>query len=202
MSFWSRGRRSKPAEEEPIPAAAPIVTRLAVVELWRLNDRVLVGVDLSQGRLMDLVNRDDDLTVVLLEERPEDLAQLIEMPADQQWTKVAVEDVLLIVPPPQLTDPQRRLHRPRQPVEILIGRFAVSGMVHVPPGAQAAGFLFRQNARFAAVTRAVVRDSELEGFEQHADVVLVNMQRIDSMQDVGLDEAGTATASEPSAPIT
>lgn len=202
MRFWSRGRRSKPDEEEPQPAAAPIVTRLAVVELWGLNQRVLIGMDLSQGRLMDLVNRDDDLRVVLLEERPEDLAQLIEMRADQQWTKLAVEDALLIVPPPQLTDPQRRLHRPRQPVEILIGPFAVSGMVHVPPGAQAAGFLFRQNARFAAVTRAVVRDSELEGFEQHADVVLVNMHRIDSILDVGLDQAGTATAPEPTAPTT
>jgi hypothetical protein len=198
VSFWSRGR-SKDAEEAPLPAA-PTSTRLAVVELWGAGQRTLVGMDLSQGRLIDLVNRDDAISVVLLDERLEDLSELIEMRADQAWTSLEVEDPLLIVPPPQTTNPQRRLHRPRQPVEIHLGRFVISGMVHVPPGAQAAGFLFRQNMRYAAVTRAVVRDTELEGFEQHADVVLVNMHRIDSIRDVDLDQAETAAAPEPMAP--
>lgn len=198
MSFWSRGR-SKAAEDVPIPVG-PTPTRLAVVELWGPGQRTLVGMDLSQGRLVDLVNRDDTISVVLLDERLEDLSELIEMRADQAWTSIDAEDALLIVPPPQATNPQRRLHRPRQPVEILAGRFVISGMVHVPPGAQAAGFLFRQNVRYAAITRAVVRDTELEGFEQHADVVLVNMHRIDSIHDVGLDQAETAAAPEPIAP--
>jgi hypothetical protein len=198
VSFWSRGR-SQGAEDVPVPAAS-ISTRLAVVELWGLAQRTLVGMDLSQDRLIDLVNRDDAISVVLLDERLEDLSELIEMRADQAWTLVQVEDALLIVPPPQATNPQRRLHRPRQPVEILVGRFVISGMAHVPPGAQAAGFLFRQNVRYAAITRAVVRDTELEGFEQHADVVLVNMHRVDSIHDVGLDQAETAAAPEPIAP--
>jgi len=198
VSFWSRGR-SKDAEDAPVPAG-PISTRLAVVELWGTGQRTLVGMDLSQGRLIDLVNRDEAISVVLLDERLEDLSELIEMRADQAWTSLPVEDTLIIVPPPQATNPQRRLHRPRQPVEMIVGRFVISGMVHVPPGAQAAGFLFRQNVRYAAVTRAVVRDTELEGFEQHADVVLVNMHRIDSIHDVGLDQVETPAAAEPIAP--
>ena len=198
MSFWSRGR-SKAVEDAPIPTG-PISTRLAVVELWGPGQRTLVGMDLSQGRLIDMVNRDDAISVVLLHERLEDLSELIEMRADQAWTSLEVEDVLLIVPPPQATNPQRRLHRPRQPVEILVGRFVISGMAHVPPGAQAAGFLFRQNVRYAAITRAVVRDTGLEGFEQHADVALVNMHRADSIHDVGLDQVETAAAPEPIAP--
>jgi hypothetical protein len=198
VSFWSRGR-SKGAEDVPIPVG-PMATRLAVVELWGPGQRTLVGMDLSQGRLVDLVNRDDTIRVVLLDERLEDLSETIEMRADQVWTSLEVEDALLIVPPPQATNPQRRLHRPRQPVEILVGRFVISGMVHVPPGAQAAGFLFRQNVRYAAITRAVVRDTELDGFEQHAEVVLVNMHRIDSIHDVGLDQAEIAATPEPIAP--
>jgi hypothetical protein len=198
VSFWSRGR-SKEAEDAPIPAR-PIHTPLAVVELWGSGERTLVGMDLSQGRLIDLVNRDDAISVVVLDERLEDLSELIEMRADQAWTSMEVEDALLILPPPQAPNPQRRLHRPRQPVEIIVGRFVISGMVHVPPGAQAASFLFRQNVRYAAVTRAVVRDTEVEGFEQHADVVLVNMHRIDSIRDVGLDQVETAAAPQPSAP--
>jgi hypothetical protein len=198
VSFWSRGR-SKGADDVPIPVG-PMPTRLAVVELWGPGQRTLVGMDLSKGRLVDLVNRDDTISVVLLDERPEDLSELIEMRADQAWTSLEVEDALLIVPPPQASNPQRRLHRPRQPVEILVGRFVISGMVHVPPGAQAAGFLFRQNVRYAAITRAVVRDTELDGFEQHAEAVLVNMHRIDSIHDVGLDQAETAATPEPIAP--
>ena len=159
-----------------------------MVEFWTAGQRTLAGLDLSHERLTDLINREDFLPVVLLDGQPEDLSQPIEMRADQKWSRLSVEDALLILPPPQVTDPARRLHRPRQPVEIVIGPFVVSGMVHVPPGAQAAGFLFRQNARFAAITRAAVRDSGLEGFEQHAEVVLVNMRRIETIHDVGLDE--------------
>jgi hypothetical protein len=161
----------------------------------------VAGVDLGQGRLTDLINQGDSLPVVLLDQVPEDPSQPIEMGVGQIWTQLSVGESLLILPPPQATDPQRRLHRPRQPVEIVIGPFVVSGMVHVPPGAQAAAFLIRQNARFAAVTRAAVRDSGLEGFEQRADVVLVNMRQVDKILDVGLDQPEPLPPTEASAPI-
>jgi hypothetical protein len=201
VSFWSRGRKDKDAGEDApaIVAAAPM--RLAVVEFWAADQRTLAGVDLSRGRLTDLTNHEDYLRVMLLDEMPEDPSQPIEMRAGQEWAQLSVGDVLLILPPPQPTDPQRRLHRPRQPVEIAIGPFRVSGMVHTPPGAQAAGFLLRQNNRFAPVTRAVLRDVGLDGFEQRADVVLVNLRRVDKIQDVGLDQPEPLASTEPSAPI-
>jgi hypothetical protein len=74
-------------------------------------------------------------------------------------------------------------------------------MVSVPPGAQAAGYLFRQNARFAPVTRATVRDSGLPGFEQRAEVVLVNMRRVEKIHDVGLDEPEAIVPPEATTPI-
>lgn len=187
MGFWSRGRRGQESEEPPM-AAEPTGTRLSVVEFWAASQRSLAGMDLSQGRLTDLINRQDILPVVLLDERPEDLSQPIDMRPDQHWTQFLVWDALVILPPPQATDPLRRLHRPRQPVEAVIGPFVVTGMVHVPPGAQAAGFLLRQNLRFAPVTRATVRDSGFDGFEQRAEVVLINMRRLETMRDIGLDE--------------
>ena len=188
MSFWSRDRRGKEPEEAPVVAAPPAATHLAVVEFWAPSQRTVAGMDLSHERLTDLLNREDYVPVVLLDEQPEDHSKPIEMRAGQKWSHLSIEDALLILPPPQTTNPLRRLHRPKQPVEIVIGPFSVSGMVSVPPGAQAAGFLFRQNARFAAVTRATVRDSGMPGFEQRAEVVLVNMRRIETIHDVGLDE--------------
>lgn len=188
MSFWSRGRRGQDSEE-PSATAEPTGKRLSVVEFWAAGQRTLAGMDLSQGRLTDLINRQDILPVVLLNERPEDVSQPIELGPDHTWTQFLIWDALVILPPPQQTDPSRRLHRPRQPIEAVIGPFSVSGMVHVPPGAQAAGFLLRQNLRFAPVTRATVRDRAIDGFEQRAEVVLVNMRRVETIRDIGLEEA-------------
>jgi hypothetical protein len=190
VGFLSRGRRGQDSEELS-PVGEPTGTRLSVVEFWAADRRTLAGMDLSQGRLTDLINRQDILPVVLLNERPEDLSRPIELGPSHTWTQFLIWDALVILPPPQQTDPNRRLHRPRQPVEAVIGPFSVSGMVHVPPGAQAAGFLLRQNLRFAPVTRATVRDSAIDGFEQRADVVLVNMRRVETMRDIGLEEAET-----------
>lgn len=194
MGFWSRGRRGQESEEPPT-AAEPTATRLSVVEFWAASQRTLAGMDLSQGRLTDLINRQDILPVVLLDVRPDDLSQPIGVRADQQWRQFLIWDALVILPPPQATDPLRRRHRLRQPVEIVIGPFVISGMVHVPPGAQAAGFLLRQNLRFAPVTRATVRDSGRDGFEQRADTVIVNMRRVETMRDIGLDEAEALASS-------
>jgi hypothetical protein len=199
VGFWSKGRHDNESEQ-PSTDVGPTPTRLSVVEFWAAGQRTLAGLDLSRERLTDLINREDFLPVVLLDGQPENLSQPIEMRVDQQWSHVSVEDALLILPPPQVSDPSRRLHRPRQPVEIVIGPFVVSGTVHIPPGAQAAGFLFRQNARFAAVTRAAVRDSGREGFEQRAEVVLVNMRRIETIRDVGLDEPEPFASPETTTP--
>jgi hypothetical protein len=51
------------------------------------------------------------------------------------------------------------------------------------------------------VTHASVRDTGLQGFEQRAEVVLVNMRRVDKILDVGLDQPDPLPSTEASAPI-
>src|SRR2546428_966626 len=124
MSFWSRSRRSSETEESDAgPPVEESPTLLSVVEFWAAGQRTLVGMDLSDGRLTDLINHEDVLPVIPLAAPPEDRSRPIEMPAGGEWAQVSLEDVLLILPPPQATDPQRRLHRPKQPIEIAIGTF-------------------------------------------------------------------------------
>lgn len=201
MSFWSRGRRGEEQAEEAPAVALATAAQLAVVEFWAPSQRTLAGMDLSRERLTDLINREEYVPVVLLDEQPEDPSKPIELPAGQRWLHFSLDDALLILPPPQATNPLRRLHRPRQPVEIVIGPFTVNGMVSVPPGAQAAGFLVRQNARFAPVTRASVRDNGMPGFEQRAEVVLVNMRRVETIHDTGLDQPEAIVTPETTTPI-
>lgn len=211
MSFWSIGRRRKVPEPPPPPSLPerPVLASLGVVEFWTAEQRLTVGMDLGHRRLTDLVNGQTAVRVVLFDMPPEDPSQPIPMRADQSWTDLSVEDALLVFPPPQPTDPQRRLHRPKQPVEIRIGPFEVFGSVHIPPGAQAAGFLFRLQARFTPITRATVRDTRLAGYEQRAEVVLVNLKLVDVIRDVGVDdqdepdmtdEREPETAAEPKSP--
>lgn len=199
MSIWPLRRRRKEADPAPVLAAQRAASpRLAVVELWTADQRVTVGVDLSQGRLTDLFNREQTLRVVVLDGPPEDPSKLIERRPEQEWLELEVEQALLVFPPPQATNPNRRLHRPKQPVEIVIGPFEIAGVVSIPPGAQAAGFIFRQNVRFTPVTRAAVRDTRLAGFEQRAEVVLVNLRRVGTIRDVGI--GGSGDSDEPDLP--
>ena len=202
MSFWPLRRRQK--EPDPTPAATtttkPMPTGLSVVELWTADQRATVGIDLSQGRLTDLFNREDTIRVVLLDAPPEDPSKPVEKRPEQEWVELEVEQALLVFPPPQPTNPTRRLHRPKQPIEIVIGPFEVSGVVSIPPGAQAAGFMFRQNVRFTPVTRAAVRDTRLAGFEQRAEVVLVNLRRVATIRDLGITEGEDGDLGEPDMP--
>jgi hypothetical protein len=201
VSFWPLRRRRKEPDvpTTPIPAK-PGGTGLSVVELWTADQRATVGIDLSQGRLTDLFNREDTIRVVQLGAPPEDPSKLVEKRPEQEWVELEVEQALLVFPPPQATNPNRRLHRPKQPIEIVIGPFEVSGTVSIPPGAQAAGFIFRQNVRFTPVTRAAVRDTRLVGFEQRAEVVLVNLRRVATVRDLGITDGDEMDLGEPDLP--
>ena len=196
MSFWPLGRRHKaPDEARPAPVEAA-ATGLPLVELWTAAGRRTVAIDPGGRRMTDFLNGDPIVKVVLVDATGGDPPASLEPGPHHEWRDLDIDEVLLAFPPPQATDPRRRLHRPRQLIELRIGPFEVSGSVSVPPGAQAAGFLFRQGGRFEPVTRATVRDTRFELFEQRAEVVLVNLRRVDVLRDVGLAENVEADVAE------
>jgi hypothetical protein len=148
----------------------------------------------------DLLNGDPILKAVVIDAAHDSSAASLVPGPQHAWRDLDIDEVLLAFPPPQATDPRRRLHRPPQLIELRIGPFEVSGSVHVPPGAQAAGFLFRKGARFEPVTRAVVRDTRFELFEQRSDVVLVNLRRVDVLRDLGVGEGAQVEETDTDAP--
>jgi hypothetical protein len=168
--------------------------------MWTADNRIMVGVDLGDGRLSDLLNGSPILRVVRFEVAPPEGTSSIELRADHVWRDLDVEAVLLAFPPPQATDPHRRLHRPRQLIEFQVGPYDVSGTVHIPPGAQAAGFLQRQGGRFEPVTRAAIRDRRADLHEDRVDVVLVNLHQLASMHDVGLADSAEVELDETAEP--
>lgn len=189
MTFWPLGGRRDPPEPPASSLTGSIDRRLALVELWTAGGRLTVGLELGGARLTDVLNGDPTIPVVVFDPAPADGSTEVELRPDHAWRDLDVEAVLLAFPPPQPTDPRRRLHRPRQLIELQVGPFEVSGTVHIPPGAQAAGFLMRQGRRFEPVTRAAVRDARAELFEHRAEVVLANLHHVETMRDVGLGES-------------
>ena len=199
MSFLFRNRQSgsdsqpagEPVSEPAEPAAA---VQLAPVEFFTAGDHVVATMDAGRERVTDQLNRDGSLPVLApgpgsswLESGSVDIA------ADSEWVSFDIGEVLLVVPPARPSDPLRRLHRPRQPVDVRIGPFEVSGSVHVPPGTQASGYLYRINPHFVPITEALIKRVDPEPFERRDEVVLVNLRRVDRFEGAGMvEEDGSA----------
>ena len=95
-----------------------------------------------------------------------------------------LDEILVAFPPPQESDAQRRLHRPRQPLKLCVGSYEVSGQVHVPPGTQASGYLNRVNPHFLPLTDVVVRRPDTERLERRARVAIVNFRAASIVRDI------------------
>jgi hypothetical protein len=97
-------------------------------------------------------------------------------------------DVLLVVPPSQELDPRRRLHRPGQDVRVVVGPYEVVGLLHVPPGTQATGFIARVNPRFVPITQATIRLVDDESEHVAAPVVLANLRLAASLREIAPED--------------
>lgn len=153
------------------------------VEIFTEESGGTVLVDVGNDRLTDVLNRAEPGTSWASDPTAPDL-----------------DEILVAFPPPQETDAQRRLHRPRQPLKLYVGSYEVSGQVHVPPGSQASGYLNRVNPHFLPLTDAVVRRPDTERLERRARVAIVNFRAATIVREITeADEERTLSAELPSA---
>lgn len=137
------------------------------VEILTAESGCTVLVEVGPDRLTDVLNRAEP---------------------GARWTSDPtapdLDEILVAFPPPQETDAQRRLHRPRQPLKLCVGSYEVSGQVHVPPGTQASGYLNRVNPHFLPLTDVVVRRPDTERLERRARVAIVNFRAASIVRDI------------------
>jgi hypothetical protein len=159
---------------------------LQVAEFFTAAGFFLAGVALGDRRLTDLLNEQETLRVARIDASLDASRwpPLVAGP-EQEWLELEVADLLLVMPPWQLTDSHRRLHRPAQPISLAIGPYLVDGYVHVPPGAQADGYLARTSPRFVPVTNAVVRREDAVGSERTVAVVLAGFRHVRRLRPAG-----------------
>lgn len=163
---WLLGRRSasEPPRVEP-PELQPI-------RLYSSDTVFAAWVHPAGERITDILQRGDELPVL-----PEG--------ADHQdpdaWLAVNLSALLLVVPPPHVSQPEQRLHRQREAVQIRIGPYRVSGTAHLRPGHGQDPFV-RATQPFLPLTDAVVqRDDDPP---ERLEVVIVNLRFVEDFQEV------------------
>lgn len=163
---WLLGRRSvsEPPKVEP-PELQPI-------RLYSSETVFAASVHPAGERLTDILQRGDEVLVL-----PEG--------ADHQdpdaWLAVNPDALLAVVPPPHVSQPELRLHRQRESVQIRTGPYRISGTAHLRPGHEQDPFV-RATRPFLPLTDALVqRDDEPP---ERFDVVIVNLRLMEDFQQV------------------
>lgn len=93
------------------------------------------------------------------------------------WMALLPKSVLILVPPPHVSPPEKRLHRQTQRVVIRIGPYIVTGTAHLRPGYEQDLFL-RATQPFLPLTDAVIAS---EVGEITDDVVIVNLGEVEEL---------------------
>jgi hypothetical protein len=131
-----------------------------------------VELDGSGERVTDVLNSIPEIRV-----RPPALISADEA----EWVRADLDEILILIPSAQDTDPTRRLHRPGQLIRIRVGPYVVDGAAHVPPGAEAIGFLGRHRPHFVPITAATI--TRVEGSNAFSEpVAIVNLWMAESLR--------------------
>ena len=177
-------RRSRDADAAPAPPPGLTVPPHPIgVRLFTADGSGDVEIESGTHRITDVLNAPEPLHIRSAPEKDGE--------ARGAWVEVDVDDrdeIMVVVPPPQDTNPLQRLHRPGQEVSMRIGPYVVSGEAHVPPGSDATGFMLRHRPHFIALTRAVIQQSGEPDIS--IPVAIVNLRIADSLRDADDAEAG------------
>ena len=115
-------------------------------------------------RLTDILQRGQDLAIL-----PAGAS-----PTPSSWVRVSAAEVQLVVPPPHVSPPERRLARQPREVVVRVGAYELSGTAHLMPGAEQ-DVLARSSHPFLPLTD-VALFAEGAREPERLDVVIVNLR--------------------------
>jgi hypothetical protein len=103
-------------------------------------------------------------------------------PAADQWESFARSDLLMVAPPPLPNARPRQIHRQKRRVQVLIGSYVITGVIHVPPGSPPEAYLQRARPPFVALTDALVAPDTDPDRGELREVVIVNAAMITELK--------------------
>ena len=114
-------------------------------------------------RITDILQRGETFRVLPQGARPD----------SEHWIEIAPDEIQLVIPPPLVSPPERRLARLARSVFVRTGAYEVSGTAHLLPGSEA-DLVSRSSHPFLPLT-----DAELVApgaAPEPLDVVIVNLR--------------------------
>ena len=156
---FNRGRADEP-EREPGPDPG----RLEPVRVITREADIRGFIAPSDERLTDTLQRGQTLSILPAGAEP----------TPSSWVEVSPAEVQLVVPPPYVSPPERRLVRQLREVVVRVGSYELSGTAHLMPGAEQ-DVLARSSHPFLPLTDvALFADGATE--PERLDVVIVNLR--------------------------
>lgn len=149
------------------------------LRIFTASEQRVIEIENDGERISDLLNA-ADLLRLRADSAEEGLSS-----SPSAWTKIDLDQLLVVIPPYRATDRARRLHRPPQEVRLHVGPWVVIGAAHLPPGVQPTAFLTRHPRRFLPLTRVMIRRVDGGREETSVPVAIVNLGVTESLREAG-----------------
>lgn len=147
-------------------APADLGNALAPVRILTIDSAIDGWIDLTGQRMSDVLNVEELLSV----------SRVAIAPSNSDWFVVEREQMLLVVPPPHVSDRSIRLHRVKRRIDIASGHYSVRGMVHLVAGIELDPFLARSRQYFLPVTDSQVTSTAWPELAEYHPALLVNVR--------------------------
>jgi hypothetical protein len=174
VAFWSLGARRQSAVAERLPTAQ---------QAAEANELEPIRVLTLQGEYTGLIHPHGQRVTDLLNMQPALLIR-IEEPSPGQWVSIDRDTILVVAPPPFVSE--RRIFRQRRTIQLKIGSWIVTGVAHTSPMGALDPTQLRARQPFLPMTnvRITRADGSADG-EQFA-VAIVNVANMDELREVSL----------------
>jgi hypothetical protein len=160
------------AERLPTPRQAAEANELEPIRVLTLQGEYAGLIHPHGQRVTDLLNTQPALLV------------RIDEPSAGQWVSIDRDTILVVAPPPFVSE--RRIFRQRRTIQVKIGAWIVSGVAHTSPMGALDPTQLRARQPFLPMTnvRITRADGTADG-EQFA-VAIVNVANMDELREVSL----------------
>ena len=155
---------------------------LEPVELYTEYAMVIGQVDPDGRRLSDILNTSSHLS--LRDARSISMVDGVEGEEGHGWTRCAIDEILLAMPPEHVSPRQLRVNKRQRRVRVRTGPYTVLGTAHALPGVPLDHYTLRSRMRFLALTSALVSSTTDPLWERKAAVVLASVRAMTDLSEV------------------